>query len=434
MSLYHRHLQTLVERFNHACETFELDTIVIDSGQPLVYPYDDMAYPFRPFPMLQQWLPYRPHPGTRVVFSITKGLTLYWPDGRDFWHVNPSAPSGEWTRDWQITPTGNNDWLTTLTGNVAVLTPYPEQLDLPIPAQINPTELLHWLNYDRAVKTEWEIEQIRLANIAAARGHLSAASAFHAGLSEYDIHLAYLKASDQQQVEEPYSAIVALNAQAATLHYEQKLRKTPDTHRTLLIDAGAQQAGYASDITRTTTSKGTLFAELVSGMDSLQQELVAACTVGTHYLAVHDLALQKIAELLHRTGLCTLSPEAQLQKRVTQTFFPHGIGHLLGLQVHDIGGFQQNRDGTMASRPEHAPFLRLLRPLEDGMTLTIEPGLYFIPMLLEKLISTTPDHGCDLALIDTLKPYGGIRIEDNIVVRKEGPLNLTRASFADLTR
>jgi Xaa-Pro dipeptidase len=66
------------------------------------------------------------------------------------------------------------------------------------------------------------------------------------------------------------------------------------------------------------------------------------------------------------------------------------------------------------------------------VVITIEPGVYFIPMLLEKMIAETPDHGCDLALIETLKPFGGIRIEDNVVVRHEGPLNLSRASFAEL--
>ncbi|EAR09086.1 Xaa-Pro dipeptidase [Reinekea blandensis] len=434
MSLYHRHLQTLVERFNHACEAFELDAILLYSGWPLAYPYDDMTYPFRPFPMVQQWLPYLPTPDTWVLFSVNQGLSLHWPEQQDFWHVSPSAPKGDWTRDWNIQANGDLSWLNTLKGNVAVLAPYPEQLDLPIAAQINPTDLMHWLNYDRAVKTEWEIDQMRQANDAAARGHKAAAQAFHQGLSEYEIHLAYLQASHQQQVQEPYSAIVALNERAATLHYEQKQTVASSGHRTLLIDAGAQTLGYASDITRTTTPDGTLFATLVSDMDRLQQELVAACTVDTHYQQVHELALQKTAELLHRHQLCTLSPEAQLAKRIPQTFFPHGIGHLLGLQVHDIGGFQQDRDGTMAPRPEHAPFLRLLRPLQDGMTLTIEPGLYFIPMLLEKMIAGTPDHGCDLDLIDSLKPFGGIRIEDNVLVRQEGPLNLTRAAFDNLPR
>lgn len=432
MSLYHRHLQTLVERFNHACEEFELDTIAIYAGEQTYYPFDDLAFDFRAFPMLQQWLPYPAAPDTWVVFSVKKGLILYWPDRQDFWHVSAQAPSGHWTGDWQIKPTGDNKWLSELTGTLAVLAPYEHQLNVPAMAQVNPSELMHWLNYDRAVKTEWEIEQIRLANNHAALGHRAAAHAFSQGMSEFEIHLAYLRASEQQQSQEPYSAIVALNERAATLHYEQKQIQAPQAHRTLLLDGGAQVNGYASDITRTTTPSGTLFADLVNQMDELQQELVRACTVGNDYVNVHDLTLQRTAELLHRNKICSLSPEEQLARSIPQVFFPHGIGHLLGLQVHDIGGFQQDRSGTKAPRPDHAPFLRLLRTLEDGMTLTIEPGLYFIPMLLEKMEAEIPDHGCDMALIDTLKPYGGIRIEDNVVVRTEGPINLTRTSFSEL--
>lgn len=100
----------------------------------------------------------------------------------------------------------------------------------------------------------------------------------------------------------------------------------------------------------------------------------------------------------------------------------------MGLHVHDVAGHQQNPEGEVRNDPEN-PFLRLTRTLEEGMVITIEPGLYFIPMLLNKLIEAEPQHGLDLDLIEQLKSYGGIRIEDNVLVTATGHRNLTREAF-----
>jgi Xaa-Pro dipeptidase len=432
MSLYHQHIQTLVERFNEACQQFQLTNIVLHSGSTTYYPGDDLSHPFHPNPMAQQWLPYDVPADTWIVFSIETGLTLYWPAKQDFWHVIPDEPTGAWTKDWSIIASVDLSWLSGLKGNTSVFTHQPQQLDHFNDININPVDLGHWLNFDRAYKTEWEIENIRIANQKAVRGHLAAKSAFEAGLSELAIHRAYLDASLQQQIEEPYGAIVALNESAAVLHYEQKQGSEPNQSNTLLIDAGAKNLGYASDITRTYSQPGTLFADMISAVETYQQALSDSCVTNKSYLDIHNDTLHYTAQLLRETDLCALSIEEQMVKRIPQVFFPHGIGHLLGLQVHDVGGHQADRAGNTTARPEHAPFLRLMRPLEQSMVITIEPGLYFIPMLIEKMQKETKNHGCDISLINTLKPYGGIRIEDNIVVKTEGPLNLTRASFAEL--
>ncbi|WP_196158068.1 Xaa-Pro dipeptidase [Reinekea sp. G2M2-21] len=434
MSLYHQHLQTLVARHNDACDQFQLNSIVLHSGSLTYYAGDDNSHPFRALPAAQQWLPYNLPPETWIVFSKETGLSLYWPAKQDFWHVMPVEPQGDWTKDWRVIAAKDASWLKQLEGNVALFSNQVNPSSLPDHIQLNPEPLMKWLDYDRAYKTEWEIENTRLANQIAAQGHFAAQEAFLTGLSEYDIHMAYLRATDQQQIDEPYGSIVALNEAAAVLHYENKRIEPLHPALTLLIDAGAKVNGYASDITRTFTAPGTLFDQLRQEVEIYQKRLVAACTIGTPYPNIHDMALQFAAETLQKTGICMLSTEEQLSKKIPQAFFPHGIGHLLGLQVHDVGGFQESRLGNNIPRPEHAPFLRLMRPLDDGMIVTIEPGLYFIPMLLENLVASTPDHGCDLKLINELKPYGGIRIEDNVVIRKEGPINLTRSSFAEIGR
>jgi Xaa-Pro dipeptidase len=118
---------------------------------------------------------------------------------------------------------------------------------------------------------------------------------------------------------------------------------------------------------------------------------------------------------------------------VTSTFLPHGIGHLLGLQVHDIGGFMAGEDGGTIAKPEGHPYLRLTRVLQPGMVVTIEPGLYFIPMLLDKLRATPASASVDWSLVRHLSAFGGVRIEDDVACRADGaPENLTRDAFAAL--
>jgi Xaa-Pro dipeptidase len=123
-------------------------------------------------------------------------------------------------------------------------------------------------------------------------------------------------------------------------------------------------------------------------------------------------------------------PDTLLETGVTSAFFPHGLGHLLGIQVHDVGGFMENESGTTIDPPSGHPFLRLTRVLEEDMVLTIEPGLYAINMLLENLRGTPAESHVNWKTVDWLRPFGGIRIEDNVRVLPDTPENLTRDAFA----
>ena len=115
-------------------------------------------------------------------------------------------------------------------------------------------------------------------------------------------------------------------------------------------------------------------------------------------------------------------PEQAVAEGVTRAFCPHGLGHSLGLQVHDVAGLR-HPDGTPAPAPEQHPALRLTRTLRPGMVVTIEPGLYFINMLLAPLRNT--DLPINWRLVDQLFVCGGIRIEDNVAVTESGFANLT---------
>jgi Xaa-Pro dipeptidase len=190
--------------------------------------------------------------------------------------------------------------------------------------------------------------------------------------------------------------------------------------QSLLLDAGACFAGYCSDITRTWVKGGgsaaDAFGRLLAGMEAMQQRLCAAVRTGMPYEELHDRSHREMAQVLRDAGISRLSTDELVARGVTRAFYPHGLGHSLGLQCHDVG---------CALRPPRAdnPYLRNTTEIAEGQVFTIEPGLYFIDALLAPLRSS-PD--IDWKLVDALARLGGIRIEDDVVVQAEGIRNLTR--------
>ncbi len=428
---YSDHLAILSRRFEEALAATGFDAVILPSGSLTYYYADDHAHPFHASAPAQQWLPFKLIPHLYLLIRSGQKPGLLWPGKRDFWHVSHPVPAGEWQNHWDIQVVDYaSSVCSQMVGKVAWIGPAAEFTDTLDQLSLNPNNLLQHLNFQRACKTDYEINCLWQATLAGTRGHLAAREAFFTGFSEVDIYETYLKASKQLAIEEPYPGIVALNAHAAVLHYENKARVSDSDSQTLLIDAGADYLGYASDITRTYTRHSGLFGDLINALDQLQQALAGQAVAGQHFTDLHQQTLNGIAIILQESGICRHSVETQLKLRIPQVFFPHGLGHLLGLQVHDVGGHQQDRQGTLRKPDAAAPFLRLTRQLQEGMVVTIEPGLYFIPMLLEQMVNNIQDHGCDLELIETLKPYGGIRIEDNIVIGANASRNLTREAFA----
>jgi Xaa-Pro dipeptidase len=349
----------------------------------------------------------------------------------DFWHSPPALPDAPWTRDFLLhaapdsrsalaalpAPTGRAAWIG----------------ELPPPGngrEANPPPLLAELEELRCRKSGYELACLREASRIGATGHLAAERAFHAGASEFDIHLAYLGAVRQGDDELPYPGIVALNEHAATLHYQLRDRTPPPRSLSLLIDAGAGCRGYGSDITRTWAMGPGTFAGLIDGMHRLQQELCEAVAPGTEWPALHLHAHLLVARLLRDAGVLKTSAEEAVESGLSATFLPHGLGHLLGLQVHDVGGFRPRPDAPPIPRPPGHPTLRLTRPLEPGMVVTVEPGIYFIDSLLARVRQGPQAGAVNWTLVDTLRACGGIRIEDDVVVTASGHENLTRTAFA----
>ena len=435
-ALYGSHLQSVTARHDRALEQAGGSHAVIYSGNPKLAFLDDYHHPFRANPHFVSWAPLTALPFSYIIYTPGETPVLIYYQPRDYWHVVPGAPDGYWTSHFDIR-------IVHSTGDVAAHLPENRdnciaigEFDDPALAfgidRINPTTAVNILHYARGAKTDYELAVMRLAADRGAAGHVAAEAAFREGMSEFDIHRAYCKAVSHTEPELPYSNIIALNNHGAVLHYTDLDRDVPVSLHSFLIDAGAQVHGYASDITRTYSNGDQRFQDLIDRMEAMELAIIGKVQAGIDYRDLHVGTHKMLAELLVDAELATGDPDTLLETGVTSAFFPHGLGHLLGIQVHDVGGYQENESGTIIDPPSGHPFLRLTRVLEEDMVLTIEPGMYVIDMLLDNLRGTPAEHHVNWSTVDWLRPYGGIRIEDDIRVMANGRENLTRDAFARL--
>ncbi|MBD8881079.1 Xaa-Pro dipeptidase [Rhodanobacter sp. 7MK24] len=432
-SLYPAHLATLRTRADRALELGGFDHLLIAAGTPPGKFLDDQDYPFVANPHFKHWLPLTDAPGSWIAYTPGMKPKLVFVQPRDYWHVAPQTPHGYWVEHFDITTVrsaGEAVAQLPKDRNAVIASACPAIDGVTIN---NPQPVLDYLHWHRSYKTPYELALMRESSRIGARAHRAAEAAFRAGESEFGIHLAYLAAARQIDAELPYASIVGLNEHGAVLHYMHFDRTPPAEHRSFLIDAGASCAGYASDITRTYAAAGHGgFQALIDSMDAAQQSFAAKVRPGQSYPELHLHAHHAIADVLREHGFIRMSAGSAVESGVTSAFFPHGLGHSIGLQVHDVAGFQQDERGGNIPRPDGHPYLRMTRTLEPGMVVTIEPGLYFIDMLLAELRDKPVAADIDWATVDAFRPYGGIRIEDDVACTDGAPENLTRDAFARL--
>ena len=435
-ALYGDHLRTVMARHDHALETAGASHAVVYSGNPKLAFLDDYHHPFKANPHFVSWVPLTSLPFSYIVYTPGETPVLIYYQPRDYWHVVPGAPDGYWASHFDVRVVHAIE-------DIAAHLPAEREKCIAIGEfddaalafgieRVNPNTAVNILHFARGAKTAYELAVMRLAAERGAAGHVAAEAAFRAGKSEFDIHRAYCKAVSHTDSELPYSNIIALNEHSAVLHYTDLDRAAPATIRSFLIDAGAQVHGYASDITRTYSSGDQRFQALVDRMDAMELGIVARVQAGIDFRDLHVDTHKMLAALLVDAELATGDADTLLETGVTSTFFPHGLGHLLGVQVHDVGGHQENEAGSIIDPPSGHPFLRLTRVLEEDMVLTIEPGLYVIDMLLENLRGSAGERHVNWDTVDWLRPFGGVRIEDNIRVMANGRENLTRDAFSRL--
>jgi Xaa-Pro dipeptidase len=420
VSLHRAHAAEIARGVGRALENAGFTALVVHSGSLVKRTAaDDQYWPLRPTPHFQHWLPLA-EPGCLLVVEPGKRPVLVRPRSQSFWEA-PAAPESDhfWSAFEVVEamphlPPGRAAFVGDDLAAAATLGI----------ADVNPPALVQALDALRVRKTPYEVACLAVANRRAARGHDELRRLFQgADRSELELHLAFLGATRQDDAETPYKNIVALGHHAATLHHVGYGRRS-ERALSLLLDAGARYQGYDSDITRTavkgTTAAATVFADLVARLEKLQQEICGRVKVGVPYEQLHNQTHELLAVELCALGVGTASPDELVASGVTRKLLPHGLGHSLGIQTHDVG--------CAVIRPEpRNPHLRNTSTIAAGQVFTIEPGCYFIDGLLQD-VRHGPHRGLlDWRLVDELAPFGGVRIEDDLVVLDEGTDNLTRA-------
>ena len=430
---FREHLETRLEGIAEDLRKTGYAALVLVSGGQYFYFRDDQPAPFRANAHFLHFCPLE-GPGHLLLLRPGKKpfLATLAPD--DFWYEPQRIGDAFWTGRFRIVECGSRKrQIAELakrlpkgrSAAIAEAGAIPEALGL----AHNPPGLLTRLDWRRAIKSRYEVDCIGEANRVGAGGHRAAEVAFREGGSELEVHRAFLAAVGGLEGDLPYPTIVGLNEKGAVLHYEGK---RPDVRNgaSLLIDAGARVWGYASDITRTyaSSSADDRFHSLVAAMEGAQQALSEGVRPGRPWAELHHEAHLALAGVLKDQDIIRLSAEAAVDSGLSRVFFPHGLGHFLGIQVHDVGGHLADPDGRRAPPPKEHPMLRSTRTLEPGHVLTVEPGVYFIDMLLDpwRHGKQSRRSAVHWEAVTALAPYGGVRIEDNILVTETGSRNLTR--------
>ncbi|RUO43675.1 Xaa-Pro dipeptidase [Aliidiomarina taiwanensis] len=434
-TLFPAHIAEMTLRSKTLCEREGYELLAIHAGQLKRAFLDDMEYPFKANPHFKSWCPLDNLPHSWVVFNPNLNKpTLVILHSEAFWYEQPNLSTAPWVRMFHVELIARPD-------QVDRILPYDRKRAVYIGEHIevaqalgfelvNPEAALSFLSYYRAIKTDYELQCIRRANETAIRGHRAVAEIWAQGASEFDCLMVYMQATQQRENEMHYPPIIGENEHAAILHYRGKstLPQRRGEHRSLMIDAGANYAGYAADISRSYSGKDASdeYKALIEGVAHIAQALVLKLKPGMAFADLHHQAHVHIAQLLIQFGICSINAEDIVENQISHVFMPHGIGHFIGLQVHDVGGNLANEYGQLAPSPQNYPQLKSTRTIAPAMALTIEPGIYFIDSLLHQLQESAVGRTINWQKVEALSPYGGIRIEDNIIIHSNRNENVTR--------
>lgn len=421
-ALYEDHVRFVTRAFARALEENALDAALVHSGALIrKTEFDDQDFPLRTTPHFQHFVPLA-EPDCFLIVRGDRKPTLLRPRASSFWETQPT-PVAPWLLD-SFDVIDLDAWedakrQVPASSRVAFVGERTDRsFGLP---RSEPLERA--LDAIRTKKTPYEIACLAEANAIAARGHVALRDAFSRGeTNELRLHLLFLETTQQDDPETPYKNIVASGKNAATLHHVT-YRKDASGSPSLLVDAGATFHGYCSDITRTHVrgaAANDAFGALVKSVDAMQKRLCAAIRQGDRYESLHDESHRQTSAILCELGVVKeLSAEAIDAKGVSRAFYPHGLGHSLGLQTHDVG--------CALTKPRaDNPFLRNTSIIEEGQVFTIEPGVYFIESLLRDLRGKDVAKYIDWALVDALAPLGGVRVEDDVFVARDAVRNFTR--------
>jgi len=281
------------------------------------------------------------------------------------------------------------------------------------------------LNHVRREKDAVELERMRAAERATQAGFATAVALIEPGRSERELQIELEAAFFRGGADGlAFDTIVGGGPNSAVLHFPPSARRF-EPGELVLIDAGAEFRGYASDITRTYPVSGELTdeqAELHALVREANRVATDRCAPGVEFRDVHRAAALVLAAGLAEFGLLRGDPEGLVEQGAVYLFFPHGVGHMVGLGIRDAGEVLPGR----APREDEFPRLRVDMPLLPGHVVTIEPGIYFVPALLEdpELRERHRD-AIDWDRAERMLDFGGIRVEDDVLVTEDGVEVLT---------
>lgn len=282
------------------------------------------------------------------------------------------------------------------------------------------------LTYCRVIKTEWEIEQMKNACRINDEAYITCIKAIKPGMMEYQMKAIFNEVQLKHGLlQDAYNGIFASGVNASILHYVENDSKIADGDL-FLMDAGFECNGYASDYTRTFPANGTfskIQADIYQCVLNAHNEVIESIRPGVKMEDLHLMAARTMMGGLKHLGIIKGEIDDIMEKNIFALFFPHGLGHFLGLDTHDVGGYPKGVERI--DRPG-IKFLRTRRELQPGMVITIEPGIYFVPAVLEPAMED-PEKAefLDIEKVKSLLNFGGIRIEDDILVTESGYENLT---------
>ncbi|MCC6419123.1 MAG: aminopeptidase P family protein [Gemmataceae bacterium] len=415
--------------------------VAVASGQPVPIAGTDQAHDFHAHPDFA-YLGGPMPPGSVLTFDGTEGWLLFAPvasQDERIWsgdsgpldelgaragvdRVRPVSELGAWLerrRGLPLALLGNAD----LEHEGAAYGVSWGQLEASIDREAG-ARLTELLAEARRTKDPAELKLMREAVRASRAGHLLALRTAAPGMTEralqVEVEAEFFRNGAARTA---YGSIVAAGDHGAVLHFAPTARPLSEGEL-VLMDAGAEVDGYASDVTRTFPVGRKVEGaqrDLYQLVLAVQERAIAAARPGKEYRELHLEAAEQIAAGLADLGILRGNPASLVEQDAHALFFPHGLGHMLGLSTHDAGGCLGGR--TKSDR-FGLKWLRADLPLQPGYVVTIEPGIYFIRALLED-----PEWRAryrdtvDWARVDTMLDFGGIRIEDDVLIT-EGEANI----------
>jgi Xaa-Pro aminopeptidase len=398
---------------------FADEIVLIGAGEPVPVPGRyDRTYPFRAHSEYF-YLTDRERPGGVLAFDPGEGWTDFVvPVTREelLWSGVDGLEEG--IPDGTRSVTELNEWLEARRDRRSGC------LGAPVPGVSSNAEfdeeLRDALTQVRREKDEVELARMKRAEQATRSGFLGLESLIESGRTERELQIElealFFRGGGDALA---YETIIAGGAHAAVLHFAPTARPLRDGEL-VLVDAGCEYRGYASDVTRTYSVSGTFAPEQAQLYGTVAQALRAAiqtCRPGVEWRDVHRTAALVIAHGLVDFGILRGEVESLFERGAVSLFFPHGVGHMVGLGVRDAGG-------VLSGRPDPGPGFPRLRvdlPLQRGYTMTVEPGIYFIPaMVSDSTRREELSDAVDWDRVDAMLDFGGIRLEDNILITADG--------------